>query len=239
MQKGIKLGILTQCFFCDMLSTNKLVCIQECTSIPLKRRFPMRLSKDHVKFVVVFACTMLVAGAGMADIVISEIDYDQPSTDAAEWVELYNSDALTASLDGLDLVFINGNNSTEYNRFELDGITIPADGFVVFGNEACANASIVFPATNAIQNGAPDVVQIQVRATGALVHGVEYENSGAALFPGDDVTSIGDSSTEVFDSIQMCDGEWVLATSTPCGPPACGAVSNDYTTWGGVKAMFR
>ncbi|MBT7310502.1 lamin tail domain-containing protein [bacterium] len=200
----------------------------------------MRLSKDYVKFVVVFACTMLVAGAGMADVVISEVDYDQDGSDAAEWVELYNSDATPVGLDGLDLVLINGNGGSEYNRFELDGIIIPADGFVVIGNEPCATQLITFPATNAIQNGAPDIIQLVNRASGDLVHGIEYENSGTAMFPGDDVTSIGDNASMPSSSIQMCDGEWVFATSTPCGPPfECGAVGNDITTWGGVKAMFR
>ncbi|MCP4143935.1 MAG: lamin tail domain-containing protein [bacterium] len=199
----------------------------------------MRLSNDFGKFVVVFACSMLVAGAGMADVVISEVDYDQVSTDSAEWVELYNSDVSSVLLDGMDLVLINGSNSTEYNRFELDGIMISADGFVVIGNDPCATQLITFPATNALQNGAPDIVQIVDRATGALIHGIEYENSGAALFPGDDVTSIGDSNSLEATSIQMCEGEWVLEASTPCGPPACGTVSNDDTTWGGVKAMFR
>ena len=52
-------------------------------------------------------------------LMINEIDYDQPDTDAAEFIELYNGSPDTVSLDGKAIVLINGANGTEYARFNL------------------------------------------------------------------------------------------------------------------------
>ena len=194
---------------------------------------PLRL----LKTALCLSLLALVAGPASA-VVISEIDYDQPSTDAAEWLELHNPSASPESLVGLDVVFINGSNGncTEYNRYGLDAITIPAGGFVVIGNHPCADTSITLNATNAIQNGAPDGIMIELRSDGSIVDGVEYENTGVANCGGVAVAT-GDNSTAGI-SLQLCGGIWAAEPFTPCGPPACGPVAIEDMTWGSVKSNF-
>lgn len=191
-------------------------------------------------FLSVSCALMLALGSvsSMAGVIINEIDYDQPSTDSAEWIELHNPDAAPQSLAGMELVLINGFNCTEYRRLDLDPITIPGGGYVVIGNHACATALVVFPgATNQIQNGAPDVVVIEDRNTGATIDSVEYENSGPSAC-GYAPTSATDSPTDPTGSIQRCPGGWLFDTSTPCSANNC-PVPVEGSSWGSVKSLYQ
>src|SRR6187431_897736 len=49
------------------------------------------------------------ATAAVGDLVINEIDYDQPSFDLSEYLEIKNVSAGGVSLDGVILDYINGN----------------------------------------------------------------------------------------------------------------------------------
>jgi hypothetical protein len=177
----------------------------------------------------------LPAGAG---VIINEIEYDQPGTDASEWIELHNPNLAPQPLVGLDLVLVNGNGCAEYLRFSLDAITIPAGGFVVIGNHACAISNGGFPATNAIQNGAPDDVYIERRSDLSVVDGVEYEQPGASTC-GYAATAAIDDAIEPSGSILRCGSGWVFsATGTPCSDNGC-PISVDDSSWGQVKAQYR
>lgn len=68
---------------------------------------------------------------------INEVDADTPSTDTAEFLELYGPP--NASLDGLVLVFYNGNGDVSHAAFDLDGRTLDGTGFFVL----CGNAANV------------------------------------------------------------------------------------------------
>jgi Lamin Tail Domain len=175
-----------------------------------------------------------------AGVIINEIDYDQPSTDTAEWLELHNPDALAQSLAGLDLVFINGSNCTAYGTFALDTIgVIPPGGYVVIGNHPCADTSVDIGASNAIQNGAPDGMRIVDRNTGGVLDSVEYEQPGASVC-GDTATPATDNSADDNGSIQFCGNGWIYADiSTPCALNNCGPVSVESSSWGSVKADYR
>ncbi len=60
-------------------------------------------------------------------------------------------------LDGLTVVFYNGNGDTSYNAFDLDGYTTDINGFFVLGNSSVSPPpGIVFPG-NGLQNGADAV----------------------------------------------------------------------------------
>ena len=91
-----------------------------------------------------------------SSIVINEVDADQASTDSAEFVELYDGGVGNTPLDGLTLVFFNGNGDVSYQAFDLDGYSTSADGyFVLCGDMAnTSNCDMdVSPNTNLIQNG--------------------------------------------------------------------------------------
>jgi hypothetical protein len=94
---------------------------------------------------LVLAMSALLAVQAGAAVIISEIDYDQVGTDAAEWVELHNPDTTPQSLAGLDLEVINQTCTLQHST-ALDAITIPAGGYVVIGNHACATTAGSFPA---------------------------------------------------------------------------------------------
>ncbi len=48
------------------------------------------------------------------NVIINEVDVDQASNDAAEFIELYDGGIGKTSLDGLSLVFYNGSDSLSY-----------------------------------------------------------------------------------------------------------------------------
>ena len=74
-------------------------------------------------------------------IVINEVDADQPGTDDAEFVELFNTSATTQSLDGLVLVVFNGSNGLSYGAVDLDGQSIaPGGRFVICFASAALSA---------------------------------------------------------------------------------------------------
>ncbi len=123
------------------------------------------------------------ANAGPPNLVINEVDYDQPSTDAAEFVEIYNPGASAVDLLGVELVFANGSTGSEYRSFALPDVQLAAGDFYV----VCANAANtpdcdldVSPDTNLIQNGSPDAVAL---AFGSLIlDAVSYEGVTAAPY---------------------------------------------------------
>ena len=63
-----------------------------------------------------------------AAIVINEFDYDQPGTDNAEFIELFNNGS-TSSLDNFSIQLINGTNSQAYRTINLTGYNINTNGY--------------------------------------------------------------------------------------------------------------
>jgi predicted extracellular nuclease len=135
-----------------------------------------------------------------ARVVINEIDYDQPSTDAAEFVELYNAGGEAADLTGWELVFINGSNGSTYDTIELGGSLAAGDYLVICANNATvANCDIDdTPNTNFIQNGAPDAIVLS-GVDGVTVDAVSYEGSvpGAVEGSGDGLADGSDANRSI------------------------------------------
>ena len=110
-----------------------------------------------------------------AQLFINEIDYDQPSTDASEFIELSGP---VGSYSNVNLVLINGNNYSEYGSYNLGTVSLNDEtqgyGFYVIGTSSIPNVDFTsgFPSTNAIQNGDPDGVELWVN--GELVDAVSY-----------------------------------------------------------------
>ena len=93
-------------------------------------------------------------------VIINEVDSDQPSTDTAEFIELFDGGVGNTPLDGYVVVFFNGAaaNDASYASFDLDGFTTNADGYFTLRNTAVPGVDRIFP-NNTFQNG-PDAVAI-------------------------------------------------------------------------------
>ena len=177
------------------------------------------------------------AGGGL---VINEVDYDQPGTDADEFVEIYNATAAPIDLTGVALVLVNGSNDSEYNRVDLGAAGQLASGqFLVVGSNTLLatvpGTAITIPfaaATNNLQNGAPDGLAILDVASSTVIDALSYEGSitmatlmGVAqpqnLVEGT-ATGVMDDNANVVSLIRNPDGsdtddasvDWSL-TSTP------------------------
>jgi predicted extracellular nuclease len=155
------------------------------------------------------AGALLIAGTGPAlavdsPLVINEIDYDQPGTDTAEFVELRNVGATSLSLSGHDLQFVNGSTASVYSTIALPAVTLAAgDYFVV-----CANAATVpncdldsSPDTNFIQNGSPDAIVLLQGS--AIVDAVSYEGDTAVPYTEGSGSGLEDDSSSG-GSISRC-----------------------------------
>ena len=120
-----------------------------------------------------------------------------------------------------------------------ESITIPAGGYVVVGNTACADPSVTFPATDAIQNGAPDGVFIRDSGSLAVIDEIEYEAAAGPVCLTVS-TIVGDNNSDANFSIQFCPGQgWAADVFSPCAANiACEPVSSDASSWGTLKSQF-
>jgi large repetitive protein len=128
--------------------------------------------------------------------VINEIDYDQPGTDTAEYVEIYNPSSQPFNLANMALVFVNGSgtgNHPEYKRALIAGANggvLPGGGYLVIGVQTIvvAPGGILYTPPNwsdlDIQNGgnanttnAPDGVVLLDVSTNRIYDRLSYEGS--------------------------------------------------------------
>jgi hypothetical protein len=94
-----------------------------------------------------------------AKLVINEVDYDQVGADGDGFVEIANTGTAESDLAGVELVFVDGSDGSEYRRESLTGTLAPG-GYHVVPVDA--------------QNGAPDGLAL-VKGTGSLVDALSYE----------------------------------------------------------------
>jgi large repetitive protein len=155
---------------------------------------------------------------GQAKLVINEVDYDQVGTDADGFVEIHNSGDAAADLANVDLVAVNGGDSSEYAREQLTG-TLAAGGYLVVAIE--------------LQNGAPDGLALLDGAT--LLDTLSYEGAITAATIGGQTynlvegtvlpTSVEDSNTVAGSLIRNPDGRdtndaaanWAFTTTVTRG----------------------
>jgi hypothetical protein len=98
-----------------------------------------------------------------ASLVINEIDPDQFGGDDGEFIELFGTPG--ASLDGYVIVLYNGSDDRSYDAFDLDGMTLDANGyFLLCGNATIPNCgapasadNFMIASNNFLQNGADAV----------------------------------------------------------------------------------
>ncbi len=176
-------------------------------------------------------------------VVINEVDYDQASTDTAEFLELKNVSASAIDLDTYVVQLVNGLNggAVVYDTIDLPAVTLAAgDYFVV-----CANAATVVncdvddaPETNFIQNGDPDAIGLRSGST--LVDALSYggnsgapytEGSGSGLDDGPDGAN-GLSRCPDGTDTDVNNADFIYRPSTPgaandCPPPPTPAAINE------------
>ncbi len=198
---------------------------------------------------------------GDAQVLINEVDSDNPSTDTLEFVELTGTPG--ASLTGLVVVFFNGATDLSYAAFDLDGTSLDVNGLFVLGNSAVVGVDMIF-ANDILQNGADAVALYTANAsnfpnntavtTTNLVDALVYDTSDAddagllvllnAAQPQVDENAGGTGTTL---SMQRCpDGAggarntaaYTLRPPTPGSANDC-SVPGDQETWGGVKKRFQ
>jgi len=110
-------------------------------------------------------CSTAFALSARASLIINEMDSDSvntPTTDAFEFVELYETTGTSVPLDGYVLVFYNGNGNVVYRAEDLDTLTTRANGYFIAGSIAGAERNIP---GNTIQNGVDAVALYLGNAT--------------------------------------------------------------------------
>jgi uncharacterized protein len=138
-------------------------------------------------------------------LVVNEIDYDQPSSDTAEFLELKNVNSLAVGLGTYSVELVNGNGGGVYQTIPLPAISLaPGDYYVICANPVTTtNCDLeVLSDTGVIQNGAPDAVAI--RKSGALVDTVSYEGDTAAPYTEGSGENLSDSDSAAGVGISRC-----------------------------------
>jgi hypothetical protein len=128
-----------------------------------------------------FASTITIV-ATLGRLVINEVDYDQPMTDTAEFVEIYNDTGAAVVLTGKSLVLVNGTNGATYATIPLGPAgTLAAGGYLVVGQQPALDAApagtlkILF--TGGVQNGDPDGAALIDTTTNTFIDKLSYGGS--------------------------------------------------------------
>jgi hypothetical protein len=219
-------------------------------------RFLTRLARGAGLAALALAAAL--AAPASAAIVINEIDYDQPGTDAAEFIELKNTGPAAVDITGYFVQLVNGSGggAVVYQTITIPAASLAAGAYYVI----CANGANtilcdldVAPNTDLVQNGSPDGVGLR-DATGALVDAVSYEgNTGAPYTEGTGLVA-SDTNTDNWLGISrfpdgadtnnnnvdwslrcISPGKANLAENTVCELP----VPTRPATWGGLKGIYR
>jgi predicted extracellular nuclease len=142
--------------------------------------------------------------ATAAALVINEIDYDQPGTDTAEFVEIRNNDTVSVNLSNYNIQLVNGSGggAAQYQLFNLPSLNLaPGDYFVLCANNSTVpNCDLdVTPETDLVQNGSPDAVALRFGTT--IVDTISYEGNTGAPYTEGTGTSASDNNTDANISI--------------------------------------
>lgn len=191
------------------------------------------MCKKIILLIIFFSSNLI-----FSQVVINEVDGDNPGTDFQEFVEL-KSILPNFSLDGYVLVFYNAGSSAPfsgsqaYYAFDLDGYVTDINGIVHIGNTQVSPAPAGTIPNNTIQNG-PDVVALYLGndtdfpvftpATNVnLIDAVAYTNN-ASNFPTNLMNILGitfcsvdtETTSSISKSVQRKnDGTYEVKIPTP------------------------
>lgn len=217
------------------------------------------VSGERSKHIRIFLLTMcaLFANTATAQLVINEIDYDQPGSDFAEFVELKNTSGAAVDLDPYTVELVNGSNGQIYQTVDLPAVNLDPGGYYVLCEDASTVPGCNLDILNSVQNGGPDAVAI--RLGGAVIDTVSYEGdtvapytegSGAGLQdPSGDFLGISripdgndtDSNNTDLQGVCITPGSANTADNTECEAPAAEKVvinEIDYDQGGTDDAEF-
>jgi len=130
-----------------------------------------------------------------AQVVINEVDYDQPGSDAAEFIEIKNIGTTAFPLQYLALVFVNGAAGAPATYLTISSPSWPAlepgAYFVICANAATANCGhVATPATNLIQNGVPDAIALVNTQTDEVLDMLSYGGDVTGYTEGTGTTAV-------------------------------------------------
>ena len=118
-------------------------------------------------------------------VVINEVDYDQPGTDTAEFLELKNTSAVAVNLDPYAVELVNGSGGLVYGTIDLPAVSLAGGDYYVICADAATTVNCdldVTPDSNLIQNGAPDGLRLVL--AGTTVDALSYEGDTAGATEG-------------------------------------------------------
>jgi len=187
-----------------------------------------------MKRTMLIIAVLMAASLAFGQLIINEIDYDQPGTDASEYFELAGP---AGTYNNVVVDLINGNNGESYSTISLGNITLSDEadgyGFYVVGAASVPNVDNT-PSSFTIQNGAPDGIQLKV--DGTIVDAVAYEGSmndlsGNAMEVAStdwDDKWVGGADTSL-SRVGLDNSPWVATANTP------GAINTGQTLASGVN----
>jgi len=114
-------------------------------------------------------------------LVINEVDYDQPSIDVAEFIELKNTGSIPIEMSTISVDLINGASGGAVVYLTLEDMNwptlMPGDYFVICGNAGFTlNCDAdVQPDVDLVQNGDPDAIAVRFTADTVLLDKMSYE----------------------------------------------------------------
>ncbi len=143
-----------------------------------------------------------------ADLVINEIDYDQPgSSDSSEFVEILNPGSSAVDLTGYRIEMVDGSGKEAYATYTGTG-SLAAGKYLVIGDSAVLGAATLPSDTVKITLGSsglqqgPDAVRIVRIADDKVMDAVQYEGTPTGL--GEGASAPTDPSTAADKSIGRC-----------------------------------
>ena len=125
--------------------------------------------------------------------VINEIDYDQPGSDTAEFIEIMNRGTEAGNLSSVTVLLINGNGGSTYGSFDLPSVVLAPGEYFVVCKDVSTVATCDLDALSSIQNGAPDAVALSV--DGVIVDAVSYEGDTVAPYTEGSGVGLADSGS--------------------------------------------
>ena len=174
--------------------------------------------------ILLLSAASLVAAAAQGAVVIQEVLYDGPGTDADDvFTELFGAPG--TSLDDWSLAGINGLNGEVYRMIDLTGLSVPADGLLVLAtgsahSELAAQRDAI--ANVDWQNG-PDALQL-LRGS-EVMDALQYGDAGpfnageGEVAP--DIAGIQSLSRDLFASDTDSNvSDFTATTATPGIGPA-------------------